>query len=263
MINAGDGTHEHPTQALLDARPRHGYDLSKLIHARSGGQLTFHIDSLYPLLYRLEERGWLAMGLDRDKKPLDALTSNMGHCLWTGIVDEEKAPYVARYGRPGAAAGWHFLTGDQPSIDRLTKAAGFRYAVDNGANIINASLGSDETSPIEEDADQVALGDLGAPLGPLAAMAKLYASEAAVRATERAMQIFGGYGFISEYPIERHYRDARVNRIFEGTNEILRALNGDNAARQRNMNTPPSINDRRASRGGGSPSSRRLVLRRR
>ena len=35
--------------SLLDARPRHGYDLSKLIHARSGGQLTFHIDSLYPL----------------------------------------------------------------------------------------------------------------------------------------------------------------------------------------------------------------------
>jgi PadR family transcriptional regulator len=45
--------------SVLEARPRHGYDLGKLIHARSGGQLTFHIDSLYPLLYRLEERGWL------------------------------------------------------------------------------------------------------------------------------------------------------------------------------------------------------------
>lgn len=45
--------------SLLDARPRHGYDLSKLIHTRSGGQITFHIDSLYPLLYRLEERGWI------------------------------------------------------------------------------------------------------------------------------------------------------------------------------------------------------------
>jgi PadR family transcriptional regulator, regulatory protein PadR len=45
--------------SLLDARPRHGYELSKLIHARSAGQLTFHIDSLYPLLYRLEERGWI------------------------------------------------------------------------------------------------------------------------------------------------------------------------------------------------------------
>ena len=45
--------------SVLEARPRHGYDLSKLIQARSGGQLTFHIDSLYPLLYRLEERGWI------------------------------------------------------------------------------------------------------------------------------------------------------------------------------------------------------------
>ena len=45
--------------SLLEARRRHGYELSKLIHTRSGGQLTFHIDSLYPLLYRLEERGWI------------------------------------------------------------------------------------------------------------------------------------------------------------------------------------------------------------
>jgi transcriptional regulator len=45
--------------ALLEARPRHGYELNKLIAARSEGRLVFHIDSLYPLLYRLEERGWL------------------------------------------------------------------------------------------------------------------------------------------------------------------------------------------------------------
>ena len=45
--------------SLLHARARHGYELSKLIHSRSGGQLSFHVDSLYPLLYRLEERGWI------------------------------------------------------------------------------------------------------------------------------------------------------------------------------------------------------------
>jgi transcriptional regulator len=45
--------------SLLEARPRHGYGLSKLIQTRSGGHLKFHIDSLYPLLYRLEERGWI------------------------------------------------------------------------------------------------------------------------------------------------------------------------------------------------------------
>ena len=45
--------------SLLDARPRHGYEISKQIEARSGGRLKFHIASLYPLLYRLEERGWI------------------------------------------------------------------------------------------------------------------------------------------------------------------------------------------------------------
>jgi transcriptional regulator len=45
--------------ALVEDRARHGYELGKLIHDRSGGRLTFHIDSLYPLLYRLEDRGWI------------------------------------------------------------------------------------------------------------------------------------------------------------------------------------------------------------
>ena len=45
--------------AVLEARPRHGYELGKLIEARSEGRLVFHVDSLYPLLYRLEERGWI------------------------------------------------------------------------------------------------------------------------------------------------------------------------------------------------------------
>ena len=45
--------------SLLQAQPRHGYDLSKLIEARSGGAITFRVASLYPLLYRLEKRGWI------------------------------------------------------------------------------------------------------------------------------------------------------------------------------------------------------------
>ena len=45
--------------SLLESRPRHGYEISKLIETRSDGRLRFHIASLYPLLYRLEERGWL------------------------------------------------------------------------------------------------------------------------------------------------------------------------------------------------------------
>jgi transcriptional regulator len=46
--------------ALLEARPRHGYEIGRLIDERSGGRLRFKVASLYPLLYRLEERGWIA-----------------------------------------------------------------------------------------------------------------------------------------------------------------------------------------------------------
>lgn len=45
--------------SLVDDRPRHGYDIARLIELRSGGTLSFHAASLYPLLYRLEKRGWL------------------------------------------------------------------------------------------------------------------------------------------------------------------------------------------------------------
>jgi PadR family transcriptional regulator, regulatory protein PadR len=45
--------------SIVEGRARHGYEISKLIATRSGGQLKFHAASLYPLLYRLEERGWL------------------------------------------------------------------------------------------------------------------------------------------------------------------------------------------------------------
>jgi transcriptional regulator len=45
--------------SMLESRARHGYEISKLIEQRSNGQLKFHVASLYPLLYRLEERGWL------------------------------------------------------------------------------------------------------------------------------------------------------------------------------------------------------------
>ncbi|HWF48146.1 MAG TPA: PadR family transcriptional regulator [Bryobacteraceae bacterium] len=53
------GSAELLVLSLLESQPRHGYDISKLIEARSGGALRFHVTSLYPLLYRLEGRGWI------------------------------------------------------------------------------------------------------------------------------------------------------------------------------------------------------------
>ena len=68
------------------------------------------------------------------------------------------------------------------------------------------------------------LRDQGKPYRKEAAMAKLYASEAAVTAAREATQIFGGYGFMDETPVARHYRDAKVLEIGEGTSEIQRLL---------------------------------------
>ena len=53
------GSAELVILSIVEARARHGYEISKLIEAQSAGELKFHVASLYPLLYRLEERGWL------------------------------------------------------------------------------------------------------------------------------------------------------------------------------------------------------------
>ena len=57
-----------------------------------------------------------------------------------------------------------------------------------------------------------------------AAMAKLYASEASARITTKAIQIHGGYGYVSDFPVERFWRDARITEIYEGTSEIQRLV---------------------------------------
>jgi butyryl-CoA dehydrogenase len=72
-----------------------------------------------------------------------------------------------------------------------------------------------------------AMKDAGAPAPQLkqaAAIAKLYASESAVTGARIATQIFGGYGFMEEYPVARFYRDAKILEIGEGTSEVQRML---------------------------------------
>jgi butyryl-CoA dehydrogenase len=66
--------------------------------------------------------------------------------------------------------------------------------------------------------------DAGGRFSMEASIAKLFASELATRATHKAMQIHGGYGYSSEYPVERMYRDARITEIYEGTSEIQRLV---------------------------------------
>ncbi|MBF0530495.1 MAG: acyl-CoA dehydrogenase [Deltaproteobacteria bacterium] len=68
------------------------------------------------------------------------------------------------------------------------------------------------------------LEDQHLPYEKEAAMAKLFASDAAMRAAIEGVQILGGYGYIKEYPMERHMRDAKITQIYEGTNEIMRLV---------------------------------------
>ncbi|HDK36168.1 MAG TPA: acyl-CoA dehydrogenase, partial [Bacteroidetes bacterium] len=58
------------------------------------------------------------------------------------------------------------------------------------------------------------------------AMAKLFASDTAMYVTTEAIQLYGGYGYMKDYPIEKYFRDAKITQIYEGTNEIQRLVIG-------------------------------------
>jgi butyryl-CoA dehydrogenase len=68
------------------------------------------------------------------------------------------------------------------------------------------------------------LKDRGKPYGTAASMAKLFASESAMRVTTDAIQVHGGYGYMKEYPVERFFRDAKITQIYEGTSQIQRLV---------------------------------------
>jgi len=68
------------------------------------------------------------------------------------------------------------------------------------------------------------LKDNGMPYSKEAAQAKLFASETAMWVTTKAIQVLGGNGYSKEYPVERHFRDAKITEIYEGTSEIQRIV---------------------------------------
>lgn len=76
------------------------------------------------------------------------------------------------------------------------------------------------------------LKDKGLPFVKEAAMAKLFAGEAAMNITTKAIQIYGGYGYTKDYPVERYFRDAKITEIYEGTSEMQRMTIGRNLLRE-------------------------------
>ncbi|MBF0509138.1 MAG: acyl-CoA dehydrogenase [Deltaproteobacteria bacterium] len=77
------------------------------------------------------------------------------------------------------------------------------------------------------------LEDHHLPYEKEAAMAKMFAGDAAMRASVEGVQILGGYGYCKDYPMERHMRDAKITQIYEGTNEIMRVVIANNLMKNR------------------------------
>src|SRR4029450_2315491 len=79
--------------------------------AQGGGKPPLALKQAFNERFWLPERGWFALALDRDERPVDACASTMGHCLWGGILDEDKAPLVAEHLlSPAMFSGWGVRT---------------------------------------------------------------------------------------------------------------------------------------------------------
>jgi hypothetical protein len=93
---------------------------------------------------------------------------------------------------------------------------GIQFKLANMATRVEASRGLLHRAAL--------LKDQGRKVSSIASMAKLFASETAMYVTTEAIQVFGGYGYMTEYPVEKLFRDAKVTEIYEGTSEIQRTV---------------------------------------
>ncbi|MET8013873.1 acyl-CoA dehydrogenase family protein [Streptomyces sp. NPDC005271] len=133
-------------------------------------------------------------------------------------------------GRMSVAAGCVGIA--QAALDAAVAYAGEREQF--GRTIAHHQLVQELISDIAVDVDAARLLtwrvadhiDRGLPFATESSVAKLYASEAAVRCANNAIQVFGGYGYIDEYPVGKLLRDARVMTLYEGTSQIQKLLIG-------------------------------------
>jgi butyryl-CoA dehydrogenase len=151
------------------------------------------------------------------------------------LLGEEGAGYkMALSGLEGGRIG---IASQCVGMARAAFEAALRYAKDRtafGQPIFNHQAVqfrlSDMATQIEAARQMIlhaaALKDAGKPCLKEAAMAKLFASEMAERVCSDAIQVHGGYGYVSDFPVERIYRDVRVAQIYEGTSDIQKILIG-------------------------------------
>jgi alkylation response protein AidB-like acyl-CoA dehydrogenase len=163
------------------------------------------------------------LAFDNVRVPYDALVGQEGKGFRYAMEALDK-------GRISVAAGCVGIV--QASLDASVEYATTRQQF--AKPIASYQLVQEMIAEISVDLDAARLltwraADLvqrGEPFGTAASKAKLFASEAAVKASNLAIQIFGGYGFIDEYPVQKLMRDARVMTLYEGTSQIQKLLIG-------------------------------------
>jgi alkylation response protein AidB-like acyl-CoA dehydrogenase len=215
-----------------------------LVFARTGGPghrgvSAFLVPADAPGLDRREIHGKLGLRgqataelvFDNVRVPGSALVGVEGKGFFIAMAALAK-------GRMSVAAGCVGIA--QGSLDAAVSYAGQRQQF--GKPIASYQLVQQLISDIAVDTAAARLLvwrvadliDRGEPFATESSMAKLFASEAAVRAANNALQVFGGYGYVDEYPVGKYVRDARVTTLYEGTSQIQqlligRALTGVNA----------------------------------
>jgi len=194
----------HGISALLIEKGTPGFLVSKLedklgIRASDTAELVFE-DCRVPVANRLGEEG---MGFTIAMKALDGgrigiAAQALG--LASGACDRAIA-YARERKSFGVLIAQHQMV-QWMLADMTTAIEGARLLVLRAA----------------------ALKDAGQPYGTASAMAKLFASEIAMKVTTDAVQVHGGYGFIKEYEVERYFRDAKITQIYEGTSQIQKLV---------------------------------------
>lgn len=205
-----------------------------VVFARTGGEGARGVSAF------LVERGWTGYAVGKEEKKMGLRASNTTEIVLQGLHvpadhrlgDEGRGLEYAyaglEHGRLGIAA--QALGIAQACLDlavayaRERQAFGRPIAEFQAIRFMLADLAAQIEAARALAHTAAAKKDRGEPVRKEAAMAKLLASRAAVAAGVKAVQVFGGYGYIKEYPVERWFRDAKVTEIYEGTSEIQQVV---------------------------------------
>jgi alkylation response protein AidB-like acyl-CoA dehydrogenase len=207
-----------------------------LVMARTGAEGPRGVSAF------IVEKGWSGFDFGKLERKMGWGSSSMRELLFDGcevpadnLVGEEGQGFTVALaalegGRLGIAACSVGLA--QAALDAATSFARSReqfgrpIAEFEGIQFMLADMGTQVEAARRLYREAARLRDAGGDVATAASMAKLFASDVAMRVTTDAVQVHGGYGYMREYPVERYMREAKALQIVEGTNQVQRMLIG-------------------------------------